>query len=92
MAGTRKAVEALENYTKNMTEEDWEKATISVNEGLTRYAAKIVNATEALDIIWLAFEEDRFEKQKLSNALKSVSDHLNDLATVLYYTLAEMEG
>ena len=60
-------------------------------KNFTERAAELVNATENLQIIWLAFEEGKVENRKLSNALKSVSDHLNELANVLYYDLAEME-
>lgn len=63
-----------------------------VKTSLTEKAAELVNTTEALDIIWLAFEEDKAERVKLSNALKSVSDHLNELAKKLYFDIAEMEG
>ena len=60
-------------------------------ECLIEKAAKIANTTEALDIIWLAFEEERFEKRKLSDALSAVTNHLNELAMELYLALAEME-
>ena len=64
---------------------------MEVKTSLTERAAELVNATENLQIIWLAFEEGKVENRKLSNALKSVSDHLSELANVLYYDLAEME-
>ena len=65
---------------------------MKVKTSLTERAAEFVNATENLHIVWLAFEEERVEKVKLSNALKSVSDHLNELAKKLYFDIAEMEG
>lgn len=63
-------------------------------KSFTERAAELVNATENLHIIWLAFEEGKVEKRKLSNALKSVSDQLSVYASALYYALAslEMEG
>lgn len=60
-------------------------------ECLIEKAADLVNATENLHIIWLAIEEDKAERVKLSNALKSVSDQLSMRANVLYHALASFE-
>ena len=82
-------INSTRTFTSNHGTEMDKKGEIKTS--LTEKAAELVSATEALDIIWLAFEEEKFERVKLSNALRAVSSHLNGLATELYYALGEME-